>query len=270
VFEPLDSRFEGSIPDVYDDYLVPLIFESYAQDLADRVASLDPRAVLEVAAGSGVATRAIAAVVDEEASFVASDLNSPMIERARSMQTEPDRVEWRQADCLELPFDDKSFDLVVCQFGAMFFPDRVRAYSEFRRVLRNDGVFLFSMWDRIEENDFAFEVTAALANLFPDDPPRFLPRTPHGHYREDTYRQELSAAGFTDVAVEAVDAISLASDPSIPSMAFCHGTPLRNEIEALDAEGLAVATTHATTAIAARFGVGEVEGRIRGFVITAR
>jgi len=270
VVEPLDSRFEGSIPDVYDEYLVPLIFQSYAEDLADRVARIDPKTVLEVASGSGVATRAIAAVVDDETRFVVSDLNPPMIERARSMQADADRVEWRQADCLDLPFNDNSFDLVVCQFGAMFFPDRVRAYSEVRRVLRNDGIFLFNMWDRIEENDFAFEVTAALAALFPDNPPRFLPRTPHGHYREDIYRQELSAAGFRDVTVDAVDEISRASDPSVPAIAYCRGTPLRNEIETLNPDGLSEATAHAGRAIAARFGTGEVEGRIRGFVITTR
>jgi len=270
VVESLDSRFEGSIPDVYDEYLVPLIFESYAQDLADRVARIDPRSVLEVAAGSGVVTRAIGDVVDSEARFVVSDLSPAMIERARSMQADPERVEWRQADCLDLPFGDDSFDLVVCQFGAMFFPDRVLAYSEIRRVLRMGGVFLFNMWDRIEENDFAFEVTAALSDLYSDNPPRFLPRTPHGHYRDDIYRQELSAAGFADIEVEAVDGISVASDSSIPAIAYCHGTPLRNEIEALDAGGLAAATAHASAAIAARFGIGEVEGRIRGFVITAR
>jgi len=270
VVESLDSEFGGSIPDVYDEYLVPLIFQSYAEDLADRVARIDPKTVLEVAAGSGVATRAIVGVLDEGARFVASDLNPAMIERARSMQADADRVQWRQADCLDLPFSDDSFYLVVCQFWAMFFPDRVRAYSEVRRVLRNGGVFLFNMWDRIEENDFAFEVTAALADLFPDDPPQFLPRTPHGHYREDTYRHELSAAGFRDVNVDAVDEISRASDPTIPAIAYCRGTPLRNEIKALDPGCLAEATAHAGRAISARFGTGEVEGRVRGFVITAR
>ncbi|MFV1999926.1 MAG: class I SAM-dependent methyltransferase [Acidimicrobiia bacterium] len=268
--EPVDRAFAGAIPDVYDEYLVPMIFQMYADDLAGRVSTIDPKSVLEVAAGSGVATRSIAAVLGDAARFVVSDLNPPMLERARSMQNDADHIEWRQADCLDLPFEDDSFDAVVCQFGAMFFPDRVRAYSEVMRVLHRGGVFIFSMWDRIEENDFAFEVTSALANLFPDDPPNFLPRTPHGHYREDEHRRELSTAGFTNVTVEAVDGISRASGPSFAAIAYCHGTPLRSEIEALDPAGVDVATAHAATAIAARFGVGEVEGRIRGFVITAR
>jgi hypothetical protein len=152
----------------------------------------------------------------------------------------------------------------------MFSPDRVKAYAEVRRVLRDGGVFVFNMWDRIEEDDFAFEVTSALATLFPDEPPMFLPRTPHGHYREETYRQELPAAGFRNVTVEAVDGVSRASNPPIPAIAYCQGTPLRAEIETLDSAGLDEATRRAAAAISARFGTGEVAGRIRGFVVTAR
>jgi ubiquinone/menaquinone biosynthesis C-methylase UbiE len=270
VVDAVDREFAGSIPDVYDEYLVPLIFEQYASDLADRVRAVGPSVVLETAAGSGVASRAIASVLDLGATFVVSDLNLPMLERARSMHDDPGRVEWRQADCLDLPFETDAFELVACQFGAMFFPDRVRAYTEVRRVLRDGGVFIFSMWDRIEENDFAFEVTAALATLFPDNPPRFLPRTPHGHYRQGTYRRELSAAGFSNITVEPVDDVSRASDPSVPAIAYCHGTPLLNEIEALDLAGLEEATRRATEAISARFGSGAIEGRIRGFVVTAQ
>ncbi len=265
-----DKVFAGSIPDVYDDYLVPLIFEQYAGDLARRTAVLDPAHVLEVAAGSGVVSRAVAAVLDPSARYVVTDLNPPMLTRAASMQDNPDRIEWLQADALDLPFEDGSFDLLLCQFGVMFFPDRVRAYQEAHRVLRSGGAFIFNMWDRLEENDFAFEVTQALAEVFPDDPPEFLPRTPHGHYDEAIYRSELELAGFTDIDVAAVDATSAASSPAIPAIAYCQGTPLRNEIEARNPPTLEEATAQATEAIRRRFGDGEVQSRIRGFVITAR
>lgn len=265
-----DQEFAGSIPDVYDEYLVPLIFEQYAADLAERVRAEGPSAILEAAAGSGVASRAIAKVLDEDAVFVVSDLNPPMLDRARLSQPNPDRILWRQADCLDLPFATHEFDMVVCQFGAMFFPDRVKAYKEVRRVLNDGGVFVFTMWDRIEENDFAFEVTSALSSLFPEDPPRFLARTPHGHYRQDVYREELAAAGFDVVTLETVEAVSVASDPSVPAVAYCQGTPLRNEIEALDPDGLEGAIQRAAAGVEARFGTGEISGRIKGFVITAR
>ena len=267
--DAVDKVFAGSIPDVYDDYLVPLIFEQYADDLAQRTGALDPQKVLEIAAGSGVVTRAVAAVLDPAARYVVTDLNRPMLDRAASMQDDPSRVKWEPADALDLRFEDDSFDLVLCQFGAMFFPDRVRAYREAHRVLGEGGAFIFNMWDRIEENDFAFEVTRALAEVFPDDPPSFLPRTPHGHYDTTTYRSELETAGFSQVKIEPVDAVSVAANPAIPAVAYCQGTPLRNEIEARNPPGLEEATARATDAIRQRFGDGEVHSRIRGFVITA-
>jgi len=265
-----DKVFAGSIPDVYDDYLVPLIFEQYAQDLAARTAVLNPGAVLEVAAGSGVVSRAVAPLLSPEARHVVTDLNAPMLERAAAMQHNPAQIEWQPADALDLPFADDTFDLVLCQFGAMFFPDRVRAYAEAGRVLESGGRFIFSMWDRIEENDFAHAVTTALVEEFPDDPPSFLARTPHGHYDPAIYQAELEAAGFEEMTIDAVDEISAAADPAIPAIAYCKGTPLRNEIEAMSPPGLEEATNRATDAIRTRFGSGDVQGRIRGFVITAR
>ena len=114
----------------------------------------------------------------------------------------------------------------------MFFPDRIKAYAEARRVLRPGGAFIFNMWDRIEENEFAHVITQALAEILPADPPRFLARTPHGHYNTDVFRTELTAAGFGRVTIESLDEISAAHSPATPAMGYCHGTPLRNEIEA--------------------------------------
>jgi ubiquinone/menaquinone biosynthesis C-methylase UbiE len=267
--EALDNVFEDSIPDIYDRYLVPLIFEQYACDLARRVSVVGPNDVLEVAAGSGVVSRVVAGVLKPAASYVVSDLSQPMLARAESMQEHPKRIEWRQADVMDLPFADGAFDMVLCQFGAMFFPDRVDAYREVRRVLRDGGAFVFSMWDRLEANEFAFEVTAALAEMFPDDPPSFLARTPHGHYESDVYRSELAAAGFGDITVEPITAISTAADPFTAAIAYCQGTPLRTEIEARDPNSLDAATQRATRAISDRFGDHHISSRIRAFVITA-
>jgi len=191
-----DAVFNGSIPEIYDEYLVPMIFEEYADDLADRVVSAEPASVLELAAGSGVVTRAVAPRLAVNARYSVSDLNPGMLERANSVQPPDDRIEWRQADALNLPFDDDLFDVVACQFSVMFFPDKVAGYSEARRVLKPDGTFVFNVWDDIESNVFSDLVTQGAAEVFPDDPPMFLARTPHGYHDVGQIRADLVAAGF--------------------------------------------------------------------------
>jgi ubiquinone/menaquinone biosynthesis C-methylase UbiE len=264
-----DKVFGGSIPELYDEYLVPLIFESYAGDLANRLARRAPRDILETAAGTGVLTRAIAARLPQNARIVATDLNQPMLDRARARQSDA-RIEWKQADALALPFADQSFDAVVCQFGVMFFPDKAQGYKEAHRVLRPGGHYFFNVWDRISENDFADTVTQALAAVFPDDPPRFMARTPHGYHDAELIREQLSTAGFKNVSVDEVEGKSKAASPREPAIAFCQGTPLRNEIEARAASTLERATDAAADALGRRFGPGGIEGRIRALVISAR
>ncbi len=264
-----DKVFAGSIPEFYDRYLVPLIFEPYAADLARRLAARSPTAVLETATGTGVVTRAAVPLLSGEASYVATDLNRPMLDRARAAQPADERLDWRQADALALPFADDSFDAVLCQFGAMFFPDRPRGYAEARRVLRPGGAFLFSTWDRIEENEFADEVTRAVGLMFPDDPPRFLARTPHGYHDAGQVRADLRAAGFARFDIETVTETSRADGPRSPAFAYAQGTPLRNEIEARAAARLDEATDRAEAALRERFGKGPVEGKIQALVVTA-
>jgi ubiquinone/menaquinone biosynthesis C-methylase UbiE len=225
--------------------------------------------VLETAAGTGVLTRAIASRLPAHARVVATDLNQPMLDRAKASQSRGGRIEWRQADAQALPFADQSFDAVACQFGVMFFPDKVQSYKEARRVLKPGGHFFFNVWDKISENDFAETVTEALAAVFPHDPPRFLARTPHGYHDEKQIRAELNAAGFTNVSVDAVDAKSMAPSALDPAIAYCQGTPQRNEIEVRDASRLEEATKRAAEALAHRFGGGTIDGRIRAFVVEA-
>lgn len=266
----VDKVFAGSIPEFYDRYLVPLIFESYAADLAGRVAALSPDHVLETAAGSGVVTRALVRQIAPGTRCVITDLNQPMLDHAAQRQGPDSRITWQQADALDLGFDDGSFDAVVCQFGVMFFPDRVAGYEEARRVLKPAGSFVFNVWDKIEENEFAHVVTRAAAQVFPDDPPVFLARTPHGYHDIEVIRSDLEKAGFSDISIDTVSAQSAAPSPRVPALAYCQGTPLRNEIEARDASLLEHVTDCAAEAIAERFGTGQVSGKIQGHVIVAR
>jgi ubiquinone/menaquinone biosynthesis C-methylase UbiE len=264
----VDTVFSGSIASIYDDYLGPLIFEPYAQDLATRLSAFNAERVLETAAGTGIVTRALLRSLSGSASVVATDLNQPMLDRAAE-RVASSRVSWQQADAQALPFPDAAFDAVVCQFGVMFFPDKQKAYREARRVLRPGGHFIFNVWDSIEHNEFTGLVTAAVAEMFPDDPPRFLARTPHGYHDRQAIIAEVKNAGFVNVAAETVTRRSVAPTCRDPAIGFCQGTPLRNEIEVRDASRLAEATEAAAGRIEARFGSGPVDGKIQAHVIIA-
>lgn len=264
-----DTAFAGDIPDIYDSYLVPLLFTHYADDLAQRVASHPVHDVLETAAGSGVVTRALAPLLSRDARYVVTDLNPPMLDRARAIQGEDSRITWQPADALALPFEDQSFDAVCCQFGAMFFPDRVRGYAEARRVLRPDGRFLFNIWDGIEHNEFAQVVTEVASTLLPATPPHFLARTPHGHGYPERIRAELEQAGFRQIVIDKVTATSRAPDPSHPAIAYVRGTPMYGEIAPHGEAMVRRIIEAATEEIRARFGTGAVKAKTQGYVITA-
>jgi len=265
---PSDSSFTDDVARFYEANLVPLIFEPYAADLASRAKALKPKRILEVACGTGVVTRALAIALPSECEIIATDLNEAMVAHAEAVGT-PRPVTWRRADAMMLPYEDESFDVVVCQFSVMFFPDRVGAYREIRRVLRPGGTFLFNVWNDIEKNEFADTVTEAVSRLYSENPPVFLARTPHGHGSPVEIEFDTRAAGFNECRMDQRDDISVAASPSLPATAYCQGTPLRNEIEAREPGGLDRATAAAADAIRERYGDGPVEGRISAVVVSA-
>jgi len=264
-----DKVFAGSIPAYYDRYLGPLIFEPYAQDMAHRIGDLKEGRLLEVAAGTGIVTRALERALPPKIAILATDLNQAMLDHAAT-QGRSARVKWQQADALSLPFKENEFDAVLCQFGVMFFPDKRKAFQEARRVLKPGGRFLFNVWDRIEENEMALVVAEAVATCFPQDPPQFLKRSPYGYHDETAIRRELEAAGFLSIKAETLPKQARASSPRDPAIGFCQGSPLRSEIEARDPKRLAEVTEIATKAVAARFGNGPIDGKIQAIVFEAR
>jgi SAM-dependent methyltransferase len=262
-----DKAFTGSVPQIYDELLVPMIFTPYAEDLVARLAARAPRSVLEIAAGTGAVTRRLASVLPETTRIVATDLNPPMLERAASIGTVRP-VDWRVVDAQQLPFADASFDAVACQFGVMFFPDKARAFAEARRVLRPGGRLLFNVWDRIEMNEVAHTVMQALALHFAPDPPQFMARTPHGYHERAAIEADLRSAGFGSTA--AITTITLrghAPSARAAAVALCQGTPMRHEIEQRGATALDEATEASAAALAARFGNGAINGRIQAIVV---
>jgi ubiquinone/menaquinone biosynthesis C-methylase UbiE len=228
-----DAQFGGSIPAIYDRHLGPLLFQPYAAEVARRACAWQPARILEVAAGTGLVTVELAYDCPA-AEIVATDLNEDMLHVAkRRTGNLRERVQVRQADAQALPFGDAEFDLVICQFGIMFFPDKVAANAEARRVLRDGGRYLLVIWDRLEHNPAAQSVHKTLAALFPENPPTFLARTPFGYADPGQIEADLLAAGFRDIELETVALESLPSTgPEDASLGMVNGTPLRGEIEA--------------------------------------
>ena len=264
----IDSDFSGSIPEVYDSHLVPILFEGYAADLAGRVAKADPTAVLEVAAGSGVVPRALASRLSGGCRYVVSDINPAMLECARQRSSE-DRLEWREANAMSLPFEDESFDIVLCQFGVMFFPDHIKGFSEILRVLRPGGRFIFNSWGPLETNDFAHIALETLIALYPDDPPLFLARTPYGYGETARIEADLAVAGFKRIRIETVELQSHAGSADDFAFGQTYGSPLRLEIEARGNPPLPQVRAALEKALVARFGMAQITGRMTALVTEA-
>jgi ubiquinone/menaquinone biosynthesis C-methylase UbiE len=263
-----DAHFAGSIPELYARHLVPLLFEPYAQDLAERLSDLTSGVVVEVAAGTGVVTRALAQALPPSVRIIATDLNEDML-RVASGHAAGARVTWQQADAQQLPFQDASADALVCQFGIMFVPDKLAAYREARRVLRPAGRYVFNVWDSLARNEVTELLSRTVAELFPQDPPRFIERTPFGYFDAVAIRQALEGAGFNDIAIESVEKVTRALSSEQVAVGMCQGTPLRGEIESRAAGRLDEVTATVIQALDARFGGGTFDNRMTALVVTA-
>jgi ubiquinone/menaquinone biosynthesis C-methylase UbiE len=262
-----DIVFAGSIPAIYDRYMVPLIFAPYAALLAERARALAPRRILETAAGTGVVTEALHLALPD-AEIVATDLNPPMLEQAAGRVNAP-KVRFQQADALDLPFDDGSFDLVICQFGVMFFPDKAKGHAEARRVLRDRGQYLLVIWDKVDRNLATKVAGAAVAELFPDDSAAFYERIPFRYYNRSVIENDLRAAGFTDIEFETVAFSSRAPSARDAAIALTQGTPMRSEIEQRDPAMLQRATDAAAEALRQFEGPNGFDAPMSAHVVTA-
>jgi ubiquinone/menaquinone biosynthesis C-methylase UbiE len=261
-----DLAFSGSVAELYERLLVPMIFTEPARMLAAAAAEIDPRTILETAAGTGVLTRAL--VEATHAEITATDLNPPMLRKAESL-CGSSRVHWQVADAMDLPFPDGQYDVVVCQFGAMFFPDKVGGYAEAARVLRPGGSFLFSVWDRIEANAVADIVTRSLVAAAPGASLEFLRRTPHGYFDVEAIERDLRRAGFEHVRIEPGDGTSRTTAHE-GAVACCQGSPLRGEIEQAPELDLERATAIAEEALEKTFGAGTFDAPTRWFQVIAQ
>ncbi len=252
------------MPEAYDRWLAPAVFRPFAADLAQRAARLQPTRVLEIAAGTGVLTRELVAALPD-AHVTATDLNGAMVHFGSRQAPGAD---WQQADALDLTFDDAAFDLVLCQFGVMFFPDKPAAFREMRRVLRQHGTVMFNTWATIDTHGFAAALLACIERAFPEDPPTFLVAVPHGYPDLNQVTADLAAGGLERVSAETVTLEGRAGAAADIASGFCTGTPLRMEIESRG--DLAASTAVISEEMTALLGAGPITARMTSYVIEAK
>jgi ubiquinone/menaquinone biosynthesis C-methylase UbiE len=262
-----DTVFDGSIPAIYDRYNVPLLFRPYAEVAAERAKALQPSRILETACGTGVVTEALARALPD-AEIVATDLNQPMLDEAKERISSP-RVTFRQADALALPFDDESFDLVLCQFGVMFFPDKVKGHAEARRVLRPGGSYMTLIWDKVQDNVATHVAGNAVAALFPENAESFYLRIPFRYHDTAAIEGDLREAGFDNVAIQRVELVSRAPSARDAAIGLTQGTPMRTEIESRGPNALQRATDAAEAALRQYEGPHGFEAPMAAYLVTA-
>jgi ubiquinone/menaquinone biosynthesis C-methylase UbiE len=260
------TRFVGSIPELYDRHLGPVLFEPYARDLAARLPH-GARRVLEIASGTGRLTRALIDVLPAAATLVATDLNEPMLVQAKQRLSDP-RVSWQVADMQALPFEDASFDVVLCQFGLMFAPDKPLALREMRRVLHAGGTLLLSTWNDLELNGATKVLQDLALETFPEDPPTFFMKTPFCLPDAEELRALAHDAGFPAVRVDTVDTIGEAESAAHLATGLVRGNPLWNQ---LVERGLDAASFEAkvTAALARTYGDAPNRSPLSAHVLTA-
>jgi ubiquinone/menaquinone biosynthesis C-methylase UbiE len=256
--------WSGSMAESYEKYFTPILFRPFAADLARRAATTGARQILELAAGTGVVTRALAEAMPGT-SITATDINPTMI--AEGSLRAPS-AKWQQADAMTLPFDDGQFDLVVCQFGIMFFPEKPTAFAEARRVLRPGAPFLTNSWGTVAEHGFAAALAEVLDELLPGGSPTFMEDIPHGYNDPAQIRADFEAGGFTDIAIEPIALEGTAESAEHVARAYAFGSPLRPDLEA--AGDLEEITQQMAAGFARCLGDGEVRAAMHALVITAR
>ena len=263
-----NSAFIGDIPENYEKYLGPLIFREYAEDLANRVSIPADGVLLEIAAGTGMATRQLRDAIDRDVRIVVTDLNEDMLNVARTKFNNDENMEFQTADALNLPFEDSSFDVIVCQFSVMFFPDKLLALRQAARVLKPGGLFYFNIWDSFEHNHLVRTVNKTVTECLPDNPPTFY-QVPYGYHDINVIKDILFQAGFGAIDLSVLPRTSSATEARHVALGYVMGNPTCLHIQQTAPESLADIVNAVEQAIGDEFGFSAISAKMQAIVFRA-
>jgi len=260
--------FTSSVATLYDEILGPAFFEPYAIETTNRVAALNPQKVLETACGTGRVTNHLRKVLSKSATLIATDISNDMLAVAEKKLSAIKDISWQQADAMNLPFDDESFDAVVCQFGAMFFADRKKGFIEAMRVLKNGGAFIFSVWDKLEFNPVTAASRQILKDFFEGNPPKSMNMAFSMTDKNDIANQ-LTETGFTNIKIETVNKVCIAESAEGLAKAIIDGSTNSDYIKERDANAAPFLKKKIAKAISEKFGDHPVKGTMQAIIIAA-
>ena len=241
------AEFTGDIPTHYDTGLGPNLFTDFGDRLTGAACDGPATKVIELAAGTGIVSRKLRDSLRRESSLLVTDLNAPMLEVARRKFARGENVDFAVADAMELAFEDSEFDLMVCQFGVMFFPDKVASFREAARVLKPGGRYVFNVFSAMQENPYSQIAYCIPAQFFSGEPPGFY-KVPFHYGNPDVVRKDLAAAGWRDVTHETIRLRKKIASPEDFARGLVYGNPLIDEIRSrggVDPETVAAAVLRA-------------------------
>lgn len=260
--------FSGSIPKFYENNLGTIFFEPFSTEMALRVKDLKANSILEIACGTGRLTKYLPLVTPKKfSSITATDVNPAMLELARRTVAWKN-IDWQVVDAMELPYGDSLFDVVVAQFGVMFYPDKQKAFKDSHRVLADNGSFIFSAWDSLRHNPIAQLTDNIITEFFPTDTPAFY-KIPFSYFNEDEIRSDLATAGFRAVNIERLKLEGYAANANDAAVGLLQGTPLYNAIIERGEELLPAMTEKLAQEIRSLFGDTDLSIPIQANIVTA-
>lgn len=261
------ALFNSAVAPHYDKYQGPIFFEPYAIEISKRIDPTSVKTALEIACGTGRVTRHLRKTLSPAAKLIATDISPDMLAVAKDILGD-ENIEWQTVDAQQLPFDDNSIDLIVCAFGYMFLPDKVKGFKEAYRVLRPGGKLLFTTWDKLELNGASYIQRTVVAKYLANDvPPTYM--LAFSMNNEEELRGWLQQAGFSEVGFESVEQIASGETAKGVTEGLTMGGSFCNMIMERNPDWMPLIKAEIEKQLSEKFGAEPMKSPMRALFTTA-